>query len=425
MDYTDKLALDYIMPGQAQKHVTVNEALRKLDILVQANVIDWNIETPPQDPLNGNSYIIGDTPDGAWSDKANNLVTYSDNAWVYLVPQKGWCVWLCSQNHHIIFNGQNWEAAVTTGSASDETQPRLGINAQADDTNRLSVQSDSVLLSHDENGSGDIYIKANKTAANKTTSLLFQSAWTGHAEFGLMGDNDFRIKTSADGSQWVDALHIDNTTGMVTLPQTPDMPLDIELNADNANAPAFAMRGTALSGSSDSNDGVGFYLNHNAPNNRQFGLMTTDTQTGVRIIALTNTPILEGVKNGNRADLVIGSGTHGAHVGFTLQNTQFSVSNWGGAVTKTVFEVNGATNQSGDLLSVGTLPASRGDAFRIGADKSSHLGGPLQLARFDKAALPSSLPGGMIYVNDATGGSVPAYADGTNWRRMTDGSVID
>ena len=31
---------------------------------------------------------------------------------------------------------------------------------------------------------------------------------------------------------------------------------------------------------------------------------------------------------------------------------------------------------------------------------------------------------GMIFVSDETGGAVPAFSDGTNWRRVTDRAVI-
>lgn len=39
--------------------------------------------------------------------------------------------------------------------------------------------------------------------------------------------------------------------------------------------------------------------------------------------------------------------------------------------------------------------------------------------------LPSAaVPGTMIYVSDETGGAVPAFADGTNFRRVTDRAVV-
>lgn len=50
---------------------------------------------------------------------------------------------------------------------------------------------------------------------------------------------------------------------------------------------------------------------------------------------------------------------------------------------------------------------------------------PIQLASYAKASLPSVSPAGqMIYVTDETGGAVPAFSDGTNWRRVQDRNVV-
>lgn len=48
-----------------------------------------------------------------------------------------------------------------------------------------------------------------------------------------------------------------------------------------------------------------------------------------------------------------------------------------------------------------------------------------KLLSFAKAALPSATPAGQnIYVTDDIGGAVPAFSDGTNWRRVTDRAII-
>ena len=39
MDSSTNLQMPYLMPSQAQKHVTVNESLRRLDGLVQASAV--------------------------------------------------------------------------------------------------------------------------------------------------------------------------------------------------------------------------------------------------------------------------------------------------------------------------------------------------------------------------------------------------
>ena len=48
-----------------------------------------------------------------------------------------------------------------------------------------------------------------------------------------------------------------------------------------------------------------------------------------------------------------------------------------------------------------------------------------RLASFAVAELPSAeTPGELIYVSDETGGSVIAFSDGTDWRRVTDRAIV-
>jgi len=47
------------------------------------------------------------------------------------------------------------------------------------------------------------------------------------------------------------------------------------------------------------------------------------------------------------------------------------------------------------------------------------------LPSFTVTTLPGANPAGqMLFVTDETGGSVPAFSDGTNWRRVTDRAIV-
>lgn len=50
MEQTPNLNLPYIMPAQAQKHVTHNEAIRALDAIVQIGLMDRDLSAPPPAP---------------------------------------------------------------------------------------------------------------------------------------------------------------------------------------------------------------------------------------------------------------------------------------------------------------------------------------------------------------------------------------
>jgi hypothetical protein len=47
------------------------------------------------------------------------------------------------------------------------------------------------------------------------------------------------------------------------------------------------------------------------------------------------------------------------------------------------------------------------------------------LRSYTVGTLPAAGPaGGQIYVSNETGGAVPAFSDGTNWRRVTDRTIV-
>lgn len=78
------------------------------------------------------------------------------------------------------------------------------------------------------------------------------------------------------------------------------------------------------------------------------------------------------------------------------------------------------------------------DLIRILSELSFHLNqsldvsghdamtGPLTLATYTVATVPAAADhtGAIIYVSNETGGAVPAFSDGTNWRRVTDRAII-
>jgi hypothetical protein len=86
----------------------------------------------------------------------------------------------------------------------------LGINATADSTNRLAVSSAATLFN---NAGAGHQVKLNKAAAGDTASFLFQTGFSGRAEFGTTGDDDFHFKVSPDGSSWHDSFTLNGVTG--------------------------------------------------------------------------------------------------------------------------------------------------------------------------------------------------------------------
>jgi hypothetical protein len=214
-DTTTHLGLPYLLAAQAQKHVTVNEALRILDGLVQLSVIEARA-SPPASPAPGARYLVTATAAGAWQGWEDSIALLDDNAWRRLVPQSGWFLWNVAAAEFQYFDGAAW-VALETGTdvdfASGEIEA-LGIATAADATNRLAVAAPAVLLTH--TGAGH-QLKINKAAAGDTASVLFQSNLSGRAEVGLAGEDDFSFKVSPDGAAWETALAISAATGIPNL----------------------------------------------------------------------------------------------------------------------------------------------------------------------------------------------------------------
>ena len=65
-------------------------------------------------------------------------------------------------------------------------------------------------------------------------------------------------------------------------------------------------------------------------------------------------------------------------------------------------------------------------ALQTISDAVNYVYDGLQLPSYTVAGVPSASDWvrRLIYVSDETGGAVPAFSDGTNWRRVTDRAII-
>jgi len=215
-DFSDRsthLELPFIQPSQAQKHVTHNEGVRRLDALVQLSVLSMSEPNPPGAPDPGARYILPAGALGAWAGQPETtLAIYESGTWSFTLPRPGWTAWVEDESLHRVFDGSGW-----TETGNDyQNLPYFGVQTTADATNRLAVSSEATLFNHA--GAGH-QLKLNKAAQDETASLLFQTGWSGRAEMGTAGSDDFEIKVSADGQSFHSALMAEATTGRVHFPQ--------------------------------------------------------------------------------------------------------------------------------------------------------------------------------------------------------------
>ena len=220
-DATPRLGLPWLMPARAQKHVTLNEALGRLDALVQAGVESRTTAQQPEDLEEGAAYILPASPAGQdWDGFLEaDLVYFQDGAWRRVSARAGLTAWVADEAALVMFDGAAWRGfAEAITILSDLTG--FGLGTAPDSGNPFAAKLNAALWTArfaGEGGTGDLRYTLNKEAQGNVLSLLFQSAWSGRAEIGLTGSDDLSIKVSPDGAAWSTALSIDRSNGAVAL----------------------------------------------------------------------------------------------------------------------------------------------------------------------------------------------------------------
>lgn len=136
---TPVLTLPLIAASQAQKHVTHNEALAILDVIVQLAVISRTIFTPPTTPTLGDRYIVGPSATGAWAGQEGNIATWNGTAWLFTVPRSGWQAFVIAEKREFAFDGAAW---VRPSRFRFRTEPASYATVSDDFSGDLLIQMD-------------------------------------------------------------------------------------------------------------------------------------------------------------------------------------------------------------------------------------------------------------------------------------------
>ncbi len=221
-DNSARLTLPYLAAGQMQKHVTLNQALTRLDALVQSAVVSRTTAEQPADPDDGDLYILPEDAAGAaWDERPEGaLMRFEVGGWTVVPTPDGMVAVVLDAGELLVRHEGGWRPL---GELLGEVQQltRLGLGTTADGDNPFAAKLNKALWTALETGSGgdgDLRLTFNKQAAGDVLSLLFQSGYGGRAELGLIGDDDLTLKVSEDGAIWQVALSVDRATGRVTTP---------------------------------------------------------------------------------------------------------------------------------------------------------------------------------------------------------------
>lgn len=96
---TPILSMDELAAAQSQPEVIVNAALRTLEAAMQISALGYQ-NSPPGSPAEGDRYLVGDTPTGAWTGHAQEVAYYS-GGWQFLQPLPGWRAYVVGDSEYV------------------------------------------------------------------------------------------------------------------------------------------------------------------------------------------------------------------------------------------------------------------------------------------------------------------------------------
>ena len=109
---TDRFALPLLQAGQAQKEMSHNEALVRIGMLLHPQIESRDGNAPPETPLAGQCWLVGDMPEGDWAGQAQALAMWTDNGWRFVAAREGMAVWYANASTPVRFSGGIWRNGV-------------------------------------------------------------------------------------------------------------------------------------------------------------------------------------------------------------------------------------------------------------------------------------------------------------------------
>ncbi|ADZ71341.1 hypothetical protein SL003B_2918 [Polymorphum gilvum SL003B-26A1] len=101
------MKLPLIAAAQAQKHVTHNEALARLDALAHLCFLDRDLAAPPP-AADGDTYLVAAGATGDWSGRDGAIAHVRDGAWQFLEAVEGLTAHVVDEDVFVVFTGGAW-----------------------------------------------------------------------------------------------------------------------------------------------------------------------------------------------------------------------------------------------------------------------------------------------------------------------------
>ncbi|MBC9245569.1 DUF2793 domain-containing protein [Paracoccus sp. 11-3] len=132
---TTRLGLSLLQAAQAQKHITVNEALMRLDGVVNLVLQSVSNTAPPATVTDGQCWGVPAGAAGAWSGKTGTIAVGSNGGWIFVPAMLGMRGFIVDRGVEAVHDGAVWVEGVLSlgrlGSALTTGMVEADVNVTA------------------------------------------------------------------------------------------------------------------------------------------------------------------------------------------------------------------------------------------------------------------------------------------------------
>lgn len=110
---TPNLGLSEMPQNSKQPSIPFNEVMQLVDALLQPNVVDRGLTTPPTTTSGdvGKRWIVGASATGAWAGQDDNIaLCVGVGLWFFIEPKPGFRFYVLDEEIDYRFTATGWEA---------------------------------------------------------------------------------------------------------------------------------------------------------------------------------------------------------------------------------------------------------------------------------------------------------------------------
>jgi len=149
---TSNLGLPLLMPAQAQKHVTVNDALTRLDGMVDLVLQSTTRTTPPNPAPDGLCWAVPAAAINAWAGQGGKVAIGTNGGWTFVQPRFGQRALIADRGTVAIHDGTNWAVGALSlgqhgsGMLVGQAAEDIAISAGAAATSTMAIPAGVMVI---------------------------------------------------------------------------------------------------------------------------------------------------------------------------------------------------------------------------------------------------------------------------------------